>query len=199
MSANDAFDRDATRQRKRELVLREAAAAFRRRGYHNTSLDDVARALRISKPALYYYFSNKHEIPYECHKRALDIADAIAAELDLERSPALDALTTFIGRYVAALAGDVGHVALLAESACLEGPERETIMARRDGYDRLFQGIIERGMADGSIRQVEPRIAIFFFMGAVNWLGRWYDVEGAIGPETLGAGYADMVRHALAA
>ena len=63
-STTNAFDRDHQRNLKREAVLRAAASAFNRRGYANTSLDDIAAMLGVSKPTLYQYFGSKQEILY---------------------------------------------------------------------------------------------------------------------------------------
>ena len=59
--------------RKRVEILRSAAAAFRRRGYHGASVDEIARALHMTKGNLYYYFESKEEILYFCHDYSLDI------------------------------------------------------------------------------------------------------------------------------
>ena len=51
----------ATSDRRIE-ILKSAAAAFRRRGYHGASVDEIASALEMTKGNLYYYFKNKEEI-----------------------------------------------------------------------------------------------------------------------------------------
>lgn len=60
---------------KRQAVIAEAVRAFGRDGYQNTSLDDIAGRLNVTKPALYYYFKSKNELLYECHNLAMDIGD----------------------------------------------------------------------------------------------------------------------------
>ena len=59
--------RDQQFNLKRTALLKEAARAFSSQGYHATSLDDVAKTLGVTKPALYYYIKNKQEILFECH------------------------------------------------------------------------------------------------------------------------------------
>ncbi|MFZ0500715.1 MAG: helix-turn-helix domain-containing protein, partial [Steroidobacteraceae bacterium] len=54
------------REIKRDAVIRAAARAFNRKGYHNTSLDDIAAALEVTKPTVYYYVSNKEQLLFEC-------------------------------------------------------------------------------------------------------------------------------------
>ena len=48
--------------RRRQTILQRAAELFDRKGYVNTSLDDIARAVGIKREALYYYYRNRSEI-----------------------------------------------------------------------------------------------------------------------------------------
>ncbi len=60
-------------EQQRIDIMRSAAAAFRRRGYHGASVDAIARALGMTKGNLYYYFRNKEEILFFCHDYSLDL------------------------------------------------------------------------------------------------------------------------------
>src|SRR5215472_17943922 len=59
-------ERQHDREVKREAVIRAAAHAFNLKGYHNTSLDDIAAALEVTKPTVYYYVTNKEQLLFEC-------------------------------------------------------------------------------------------------------------------------------------
>ena len=54
-----------SRDSKREAVIRAAARAFNARGYHNTSIDEIAAALNVTKPTIYYYVANKEQLLLE--------------------------------------------------------------------------------------------------------------------------------------
>src|ERR1700694_5396409 len=71
---NTALSRDALHEAKREALLREAAAAFNRQGFHATSLDDIARNLGVTKAALYHYFPNKNAVLQACFDKAMACA-----------------------------------------------------------------------------------------------------------------------------
>src|SRR5690606_17722441 len=60
--------------RKREVLIREAAASFNRRGYYGTSLTEIAKKLGVTKAALYTYVPSKEELLYYCHDSAMDTA-----------------------------------------------------------------------------------------------------------------------------
>src|SRR5947207_3742350 len=59
-------ERRRDRELKREAVIRAAAREFNRKGYHNTSLDDIATALEVTKPTVYYYVTSKEQLLFEC-------------------------------------------------------------------------------------------------------------------------------------
>ena len=53
-------------------IMKSAAAAFRRLGYHGATVEQIAAALHMKKGNLYYYFKNKEEILFACHQYSLD-------------------------------------------------------------------------------------------------------------------------------
>ncbi len=68
-----APDRELQRQAKRDAVLQAGAQLFNERGFHATSLDDIAARLGVSKPTLYYYVKNKDQILIECVRQGLEM------------------------------------------------------------------------------------------------------------------------------
>ena len=71
-----ADKRAQQRELKRNAVLQTAAQLFNERGFHATSLDDIAERLNVSKPTVYYYVESKDQILLECVKIALDLMQA---------------------------------------------------------------------------------------------------------------------------
>src|SRR5262245_34743392 len=53
-------------------ILKSAAGAFRRLGYHGATVEQIAAALHMKKGNLYYYFKNKEDILYACHQFSLE-------------------------------------------------------------------------------------------------------------------------------
>ena len=71
------------REAKRNAVLQTAARLFNERGYHATSLDDIAEQLHVSKPTLYYYVKSKDDILLECVRTALGMMPVSYTHLTL--------------------------------------------------------------------------------------------------------------------
>ena len=68
----DIQGREEQRHLKREALLQTAARIFNQVGFHQTTLDDLAKALNVTKPTLYYYVKNKDDILFECQRLALE-------------------------------------------------------------------------------------------------------------------------------
>src|SRR5262245_66683505 len=80
--------RVTTLSERRIEILKSAAAAFRRRGYHGASVDEIASALEMTKGNLYYYFKNKEEILFACHDYSLDLLLELMTEIQADGSAA---------------------------------------------------------------------------------------------------------------
>ena len=113
-------EREAERGRKREAVLRAAVRMFNARGFHATSLDDVAASLGISKPTIYHYLGNKDQVLFECVTRGVEqLRDASDAALGAP-GHGLDRLKRFLQRYAEIIMDDFGRCVIrTAESVVL--------------------------------------------------------------------------------
>src|SRR5579871_2318708 len=81
---------------KREAVIRAAAQAFNRRGYHNTSLDDIAAALEVTKPTVYYYVSNKEHLLFQCFLAGVEPIRAAFREVKDQQAPGRERLNAVV-------------------------------------------------------------------------------------------------------
>lgn len=182
---------------KREAVLREAGKAFGKKGYHNTSLDDVAKSLQVSKGTLYNYVKDKQEILFECHTIALDIGDRAFAYGTAQGSNGAQTLRYTMEHYIELLTEELGACAVLMEVDAMRPNDRKIAVARRDAFEQSFVEMLERGIADGSIRHIDPKLAVFTFMGALNWLPRWFNADGRLSGQDIAKSVTDILLSGL--
>jgi AcrR family transcriptional regulator len=180
-------------QLKRNALLREAARAFNARGFHNTSLDDVAAALGVTKAALYYYVRSKQEILFECHMMAYELGDQALAFARANGRDGLERADMALRRFVELYTGEMGRFAMLSDHEALDAAQRAAVLARRDAFDRALRGFVEEGIADGSVRPIDARLAVLVFMGAVNWMAtHWFRPDGPLSAAEIAAGFEDL-------
>ena len=161
------FDRESQKRQKRRAVIRAAGQAFRRHGYHNTGMVEIAQALGLTKAALYYYVKNKEEILYECHLMVYGAMDKIIdSHMTVDHANALERLSGLFHDFVTMLTSD--GLSLLTDVNSLKGAWRTDILSRRARIERQVTEIVKDGIEDGSIRSRDAHLSTFFFMGALN-------------------------------
>lgn len=182
---------------KREAVLAEARRAFGRRGYHNTSLEDIARALHVSKGTLYNYIKDKQELLYECHSLALDIGERAVELGKRQGGTGADILRCILMHNIISLTGEFGGFAVLTELDSLRPEDRTQTVKRRDSIEKRMLSVINAGIRDGSLRRVDPKIVAMTFMGVVSWLPRWYSPKGRLSGEEIALEITDLLLSGL--
>lgn len=173
-----------------------AASAFNQRGFANTSMTDVARALRISKPTLYDYFTSKQDILYECHLLALSHGRA-AFDLAAVEQTGKAKLGVFLRRYMNGIFGDFGTCPVLTDVDSLAAEAREEIVVKRAEMSEALRQIIRTGIADGTLIGCDPHLATMFVLGAINWIPLWYREEGLNTPDEIVDAFLRFFEHGL--
>lgn len=181
-------DRIRNRSVKHEAVLATAVELFNEKGFHATSLDDVAARLNVTKPTIYHYASSKDEILFACVKRGLQqILAAIEALPDGRRS-GHDRLEAAMTGYALVMTEDFCRcVTRTADSELTEPSRREFRRLKRE-IDQVMRDLVQAGMDDGSLRAGDPVIVTFTLTGALNWIGRWYEPTGELSPDAIARG-----------
>src|SRR5688572_777227 len=187
------MNRSATASDRRIDILKSAAAAFRRRGYHGASVDEIASALEMTKGNLYYYFENKEEILYACHDYSLDVLLDLMTEVQAERSRPDDKLRKLILAFIHMTLDELQGTALTLDLHALSPALLKRVIAKRDRFDHGMREIIQQGIDQGLFRAGDPKMIGFAIMGAVNWITKWFDPAGPMSSEQIGQGFADYL------
>jgi AcrR family transcriptional regulator len=182
---------------KREAVILAAARAFAERGYHNTSLDDLAASLKVTKPTLYLYVPNKEAILFECIRAGLEQIQGSLDESEAGEGPARERLFAFIRGYASAIVGDFGWCMLRAEDQHLGAAMSRRIKLLKAGIDRRMRALIEAGVQDGSIRSCDTKMTAFALAGALNWMGHWYREDASLKPHEIADRFIDVFNRGL--
>jgi len=182
---------------KREAVILAAARAFRARGYHNTSLDDLAASLEVTKPTLYLYVPGKEAMLFECFRAGLEQIQSTLGICEKAPGPARDRLFAFIRGYASAIVGDFGWCMLRAEDQHLGTVMSRRIKLLKAGIDRRMRALIEAGVTDGSIRDCDTKMTAFALAGALNWMGHWYREDASLNPVEIADRFIDVFNRGL--
>jgi len=177
--------REQQREAKRNAVLQAAAQLFNERGFHATSLDDIAARLNVTKPTLYYYVKNKDEILLQCVSKGLTM---MLDGIDASRSAggkAIDQLMTCMEVYARIVTQDFGMCLIRVGDEQLPEDSRRELRRLKSAIDQEFRRLVAEGVAEGSVQPCDPKMTAFVIAGALSWIGRWYQPGGEYTPEQV--------------
>jgi AcrR family transcriptional regulator len=159
---------------RRQELARQAARLFAEKGFHGTSMEDVASAIGVQKPSLYEYVSSKQDLLYETMR---DGAQAFHAALDSidDRLPAVEKLRLALRAHLHVVAEqlDVATV-FVREWRYLEGPRGEQFVAERRRYEERIRDLFREGVEQSEFRtDLDVATAALLFLSAANWAYTW--------------------------
>lgn len=188
-------EREFDRASKRDAVLLAAVRMFNQRGFHATSLDDVAASLGVSKPLIYHYLGTKDQVLFECLRIGLEQLRAVAAAS--HHGTGLDRLERFLRRYSECIMEDFGRCVVRTGDEALSPASRTQFRALKAEIDHAMRGLIEAAVADGSAKVADVKLTAFAFAGALNWPARWQEPGGALKPEEIAARLVEVLIHGI--
>ncbi|MCF7548290.1 TetR/AcrR family transcriptional regulator [Pseudonocardia sp. WMMC193] len=187
---------------RRELVENElyehATRLFAERGFAGTSLQDIADALGITRPALYYYVKSKDEL---LAKLVTEVTngplDEIVALFELDEDPVRrlrGIVEVIVGRRVTQ---PERFRLLIRSEAELPAELTAAYDDSRRAVLKAIAGVIDQGVRAGRFRPVDARVAALGVLGMCNWVAWWFHPGGRDTAEGVTAQLADMAVAAL--
>jgi AcrR family transcriptional regulator len=159
---------------RREALTREAARLFAERGFHGTSMGDLADALGVQKGSLYSLTGSKQQLLFETMREG---ANAFHAALDAvpENASATERIRFALRGHLGVVADqlDVATV-FIREWRYLDGDYREEILAERRRYEDRFRALFREGVEAGELRaDLDAGSAALLALSAANWAYTW--------------------------
>jgi len=183
---------------KREAVLKTAAELFLEKSYGRASMNDVAKRLNITKPALYHYFQNKEQILLECYRMGSGLIQETLTDIAAHGGKGLEKVQAFIYSYANVMTINFGRCVMRLDEGDLSEEARLEVRKYKRRIDRRLRAFIQDGIDDGSIAPCDVKIAAFSIAGALNWICQWYEPDGALTPEEIATQFARTLTQGLA-
>ncbi len=167
---------------RRTELTRAAARLFAEKGYHGTSVGDLAAALGVQKGSLYAHIESKADLLWEV---ASEGAAAFHAALDAvpDEETAVERIRAALRAHLRVVAEqlDVATV-FVREWRYLEGERREEFVAERRRYEERFRALFREGRELGELRaDLDDGTAALLALSAANWAYTWLRARPAEG------------------
>jgi TetR/AcrR family transcriptional regulator, cholesterol catabolism regulator len=161
-----------------EEVLQSAANIFFAKGFHATSIEDVARDVGMLKGSLYYYIKSKDDLLFQLLLAGIEDGDAfIAQQIDPKGDPVEQLERAIRAQIDYIIQNRVQFGLFLHEFDSLSGKRQHKLISVMSRYNSRFVELVRRGQAEGRLMQGEPWIIVNGILGMCNWLYRWYDAD----------------------
>jgi AcrR family transcriptional regulator len=182
--------------RRWQAILAAGSRVFRRLGYAQATLEEVARELGINRATLYYYVADKAELLVAILDEPVQQMTRVLREIRDLDLPAKEKLRRAVAAHMRALRVNYPELFVFFAENLHTLPVRGDggLKLHAEGWGDLFTSIIAEGMHSGEFRaDLDPRLVMLATVGMMNWSHRWYTPESAHGLEEIGAQFAELV------
>jgi AcrR family transcriptional regulator len=188
-------------QQRRDDILASARDLFERKGFANTSINDIAQACGIRRENVYYYYPSRGDILLDLVRpNNQQLVDGMESILKADISP--------IAKLFLALQHHIklfDRVALDTVTVGLRGiahDDRQSVHKEvkplYKGYEDRWVELIREGSEAGVLRRTEnPKLVVFAILGMCNWLTHWYDPSGPVTLDGIVNVFFDLIAGGL--
>ncbi len=190
-----------------EEILEAAAHSFSKNGYDGTSLAEIAKAVGIKTPALYYHFKSKNEILYAYLQRCAEQTNTPVQQAIAEAgTDPVDRLRAYVTAYIKSQLEMIDTMpmvnTMLFNASVAKSLTKSQYKWVRDWERKMIdsiRGILEDGAEQGVFRFRNLTPTAFFIMGTIDYVVNWYRPDGDLTFEELADEYADLVLASVSA
>ena len=202
-TVQDVHEREesVTAAPREDQVRAAALRLFKEKGYHATSMRDIANAVGINKGSLYSYIRSKEDLLIPVFERAMGVLleqmEQISADASLVPT---ERLRRAIHAHVTAVADNLDVLTVyLSEWRQLGAESLTTVRLQRERYASLFEDILQDGLHSGEFRPMDTRIVMLGMIGMCNYLFRWYRPDGRLTTAEVADELIEMVMRGVRA
>lgn len=193
-TAVDTASPTARRELVEKQIFEHAIRLFAERGFAGTSLQDIAVAMGITRPALYYYVKSKEDLLSTLvRQETVNFADTLAAlAADTSVAPELR-LRKMVHDSALRQAHDPARFRILVRSESeLPADVFDTYNSARKRALTAFTDVITEGVGSGCFRPVDPRVSALALIGMSNWIAWWHHPKDERTPDEIADQLADL-------
>lgn len=180
-------------------IIAAAAKLFKEKGYHATTIQDVADEVGMLKGSLYYHIKSKEELLYLVTKEPIrELIERQKKLMESDLSPQRK-IVEFIRLHLRAFDENYPHMfVFLQEKASLSEPVQAEVAGIDFRYEALLEAILRQGIDGGQFRrELDLKIMAFSILGMCNWMFKWYYKGGRLAIDEIAHHMAEIVLNGI--
>jgi TetR/AcrR family transcriptional regulator, cholesterol catabolism regulator len=180
-------------------IIAAAAKLFKEKGYHATTIQDVADDVGMLKGSLYYHIKSKEELLYLVTKEPIrELIERQKKLMESTLSPQ-QKIVEFIRSHLKAFDANYPHMfVFLQEKSSLSQPVQAEVAGIDFRYEALLEAILRQGADGGHFRrELDLKMMAFSILGMCNWMFKWYDKGGRLTIDEIAYHMAEIVLNGI--
>ena len=178
----------------KQQIIEAAAKYFQEKGYHATSMFDIANELGVNKASLYYHVKSKESILCDIFDRAMDTLQPRLKEIKQSNLPVIEKIRQVILIHILSIIEETPILTVFYnERNHLPSEHLALVKHRRRNLEEAVAEIFREGIASGFIKNLDVLPVVYGILGMCNWIYQWYDPKGRLSPVELAEVYSDLV------
>lgn len=186
------------RRSRRDAIIEAAAELFAEKGFRATTVRDIAEGAGVLSGSLYAHIATKEDLYLEIVRRAAEDFTSAVEPIVRADTPAEDKLSRMITSHLAVIEQSRAwaRVYLDDDNELSEATRTEARRLRRE-YERLWDKVLQDGIAAGVFKVSDESLARLFILSALNGVIRWYRPEGRLSTAAVSLEYVNFVLRVL--
>jgi TetR/AcrR family transcriptional regulator, cholesterol catabolism regulator len=166
---------------RRAELLAVCARLFREKGFDGTTIRDISAAAGMHSGSPFYHFRTKQEMLVAVMEEGLAEGLKRSQAVFALKLPPAERFRRLVRIHLGTILEDGNDFipVLLYEIRSLTPANRRRIIALKDGYDALWQKMIDE-LEEAGLLAGDRRLARLFVLGALNWTAQWYRPAGRL-------------------
>lgn len=173
---------------KKDEIIKSATKLFYEKGYHSTTMSDLAKEVGTTKAAIYYYFKGKEELLVRIYEETIrdsveqisEIADSSVSTTEKIRRIIKNHIKNFIIKRQPMMK------IFFQEEGELPNNIYKSIQIKKRNYNKIIEGIYLKGMEEGVfIHTSNVVLDVNAILGMCSWSYKWYKPNGRFDPEEM--------------
>lgn len=186
------------KEKRAQQIAKSAARLFSKRGFLETSINDIAKATKMSKANIYYYFEDKNYLLAHILNSFFDIILGGEEFFKTEDLSYEEKLEKFIKRHIEIYVENPYHAKVLfKEVNNLDSKNHRIIRQKERRYFEILRNILSGYIGDRYPKEYVT-VLTFLILGACNWMYLWYDPKKKITPEKMAKLIFDVFKNGIA-
>ena len=185
-------------QSVKDAIRAAAVQLFSEYGYHAAPLRDIARIAGIQAASIYYHYANKEALLVEIMETYMLLLNSRLERIVQEQSLPLLRLHEAIANHIRLHTSYKSEFFIIdTEIRALEGENRTHVLALRDHYEALLQGILRDGMEQGIFRRTDVKVSSYAIIAMCTEVATWFRPDGRLTVQQVIDMYSSMTTQGL--